>query len=58
LRPAEAAAPDRPLPRRQRDQLGPFKRPRNAMMAAEERLLLLQRQYGERIAFDAGVSNP
>jgi hypothetical protein len=31
------------------DRLGPFKRPRNAMMAAEEHALLLQRRLGDRV---------
>jgi hypothetical protein len=31
------------------ERLGPFKRPRNAMMAAEEFLMLLQRRHGERV---------
>lgn len=35
--------------RSHRDQLGPFKRPRNAMMAAEEQLLLLRRRNGEQL---------
>jgi hypothetical protein len=30
-------------------RLGPYKRPRNAMMAAEEFLTLLQRRLGERV---------
>jgi hypothetical protein len=33
----------------QQDRIGPFKRPRNAMIAAEERVLLLQRRQGERV---------
>lgn len=33
------------------DRVGPFKRPRNAMMAAEERQLLLQRREGDRVQF-------
>lgn len=36
------------------ERLGPFKRPRNAMMAAEERALLLQRRLGERIVLHPG----
>jgi hypothetical protein len=31
------------------DCIGPFKRPRNAMIAAEERVLLLRRQGGDRV---------
>jgi hypothetical protein len=30
------------------DRLGPFKRPRNAMIAIEDHATLLKRQYGER----------
>lgn len=37
------------------DRLGPFKRPRNAMMAAEERMLLLQRRQGDRVQFGPGM---
>jgi hypothetical protein len=29
------------------EQLGPFKRPRNAMIAAEDQILWLQRKHGE-----------
>lgn len=36
------------------DQLGPFKRPRNAMMAAEERAMLLQRRLGDRVVIHPG----
>jgi hypothetical protein len=45
--PGEAAAWE---PRR--DRVGPFKRPRNAMMAAEEQMTLLGRRLGGRVAFD------
>jgi hypothetical protein len=41
-----------------REQLGPFKRPRNAMMAAEERVVRLQRQHGGRVVFDPAAANP
>jgi hypothetical protein len=34
-----------------RDQLGPFKRPRNAMMAAEEHARWLQRQQTDNVHF-------
>jgi hypothetical protein len=36
----------------QSDRIGPFKRPRNAMMAAEERVLLLQRRQGDNVRFE------
>jgi hypothetical protein len=39
-----------------RDRLGPFRRPRNAMMAAEEHMTLLGRRLGERVAFDPAES--
>jgi hypothetical protein len=56
LRPSEStAAADAD---HHRDTLGPFKRPRNAMMAAEERVRLLGRQHGDRISFDADACNP
>jgi hypothetical protein len=34
------------------ERLGPFKRPRNAMMAAEERVLLLGRRHGDNVRFE------
>jgi hypothetical protein len=36
-------------------QLGPFKRPRNAMMAAESQAELLRRRHGECIRFEAAA---
>jgi len=33
----------------QTERLGPYKRPRNAMIAAEERVLLLGRRYGDNV---------
>jgi hypothetical protein len=42
----------------QAERLGPFKRPRNAMMAAEERVLLLTRRHGDNVRFEGGVSRP
>jgi hypothetical protein len=36
----------------QSERLGPFKRPRNAMMAAEERVLLLGRRHGDNVRFE------
>ncbi len=35
------------------DRLGPFKRPRNAMIAAEEHVTLLQRKHGDRVVLTA-----
>ncbi len=37
------------------ERLGPFKRPRNAMMAVEERALLLQRRLGDCVAVHPGA---
>jgi len=37
-----------------RDRIGPFKRPRNAMLAAEERVLLLGRQPPDTVRLQAG----
>jgi len=37
------------------EQLGPFKRPRNAMIAAEEQIRFLERRHGEHIRFP-GIS--
>ena len=36
----------------QTERLGPYKRPRNAMIAAEERVLLLGRRYGDNVRFE------
>jgi hypothetical protein len=36
----------------QSERLGPYKRPRNAMIAAEERVLLLGRRYGDNVRFE------
>jgi hypothetical protein len=49
----DAAAPWRA----EAERLGPFKRPRNAMMAAEERVLLLGRRHGDNVRFDGGLSS-
>ena len=40
-----------PAWQRQHKRMGPFKRPRNAMMAAEEHILLLQRREGDNVRF-------
>jgi hypothetical protein len=42
----------------QAERLGPFKRPRNAMMAGEERVLLLGRRHGDNVRFDGTNPNP
>jgi hypothetical protein len=39
------------------DRLGPFMRPRNAMVEAERHAILLRGRHGEHIRFD-GPSNP
>ena len=55
----EHAPPDAPpVWTDQAERLGPFKRPRNAMMAAEERVLLLGRRHGDNVRFEGGVSHP
>ena len=36
----------------QTERLGPFRRPRNAMIAAEERVLLLGRRHGDNVRFE------
>ena len=54
--PADADAP--PAWHDQAERLGPFKRPRNAMMAAEERVLLLSRRHGDNVRFEGGASHP
>ena len=35
------------------DRLGPFKRPRNAMIAAEDRVVLLKRRLGDRVILNS-----
>jgi hypothetical protein len=35
------------------DRLGPFKRPRNAMIAAEDKAVLLKRRLGDHVAIDS-----
>jgi hypothetical protein len=50
-RPDDEAAPQGWRPRC--DHLGPFKRPRNAMIAAEDRLQILKRRHGDRVAIDS-----
>ena len=47
-----------PVWHEQTDRLGPFRRPRNAMMAAEERILLLGRRHGDNVRFEGGASHP
>src|SRR5262245_59534176 len=39
-----------------RDRLGPFKRPRNAMVEGERHTTLLRNRHGPRIAFDPPLS--
>jgi hypothetical protein len=40
------------------ERLGPFKRPRNAMIAAEDRAVLLKRRLGDRVAIDSRMLKP
>lgn len=40
-----------PVPEHHERRLGPFKRPRNAMIAAEEEVTLLMRRHGDRVSF-------
>jgi hypothetical protein len=40
------------------DRLGPFRRARNAMMAAEAQLTLLVRRHGDRVRLAAEVVGP
>jgi hypothetical protein len=35
------------------DRLGPFKRPRNAMIAAEDRALILKRRHADRVRIES-----
>jgi hypothetical protein len=35
------------------DRLGPFKRPRNAMIAAEDRALILKRRHADRVQLES-----
>lgn len=49
-------APDAATPPEQKIWLaGKFKRPRNAMIALEDRATALQRRYGERVVFVVGA---
>jgi hypothetical protein len=55
----EPALPDAPATwRDQSERLGPFRRPRNAMMAAEERALLLGRRLGDNMRFEKAADSP
>jgi hypothetical protein len=47
--PPEASLLDPDAWQDQVDRLGPFKRPRNAMIAAEDRAVLLKRRHGDRV---------
>jgi hypothetical protein len=38
------------------DRLGPFKRPRNAMIAAEDKVVLLRRRLGDRVVIDSPMA--
>ena len=38
---------------RHADRLGPFKRPRNAMIAAEDRALILKRRHADRVQIES-----
>jgi hypothetical protein len=49
----EDASPTAPDAWEQRaDRLGPFKRPRNAMIAAEDRITILKRRHADRVQLD------
>jgi hypothetical protein len=50
LAPTEAGDDALPTSERQVDRLGPFKRPRNAMVEAERHATFLQRRFGDRVA--------
>ncbi len=54
----EGEAADAALWHDQTERLGPFKRPRNAMMAAEERVLLLGRRHGDNVRFERTPEHP
>jgi len=55
----EQAPPDAPAVwHDQAERIGAFKRPRNAMMAAEERILLLGRRHGDNVRFEGGTGHP
>lgn len=57
----EADAPaDFPLPpwEEKCDRLGPFKRPRNAMVAAEQHAILLCRRHGDNVRVESGLTEP
>ncbi len=50
--PPEVSADVLPQWEERADRLGPFKRPRNAMIAAEDHVTLLRRRHGERVAIE------
>jgi hypothetical protein len=54
----QAPADGPPVWHDQAERLGPFKRPRNAMMAAEERVLLLGRRHGDNVRFERTEDTP
>jgi hypothetical protein len=51
--PADAAPLDVNAWQDRSDRLGPFKRPRNAMIAVEDRVVQLKRRLGERVMIDS-----
>jgi hypothetical protein len=56
--PEGAAATDLDAWERHSDRLGPFKRPRNAMIAAEDRAQILKRRHGDRVQIDSPFVKP
>jgi len=55
LRPEDAPADAPAAWEPHTDRLGPFKRPRNAMVEAERHATFLQRRHGDRVALGAGT---
>ena len=43
---------------RHEDRLGPFKRPRNAMIAAEDRATILKRRHADRVQLESPGLKP
>jgi hypothetical protein len=52
----DQSAPQAPVWHDQVERIGPFKRPRNAMIAAEARVLLLGRRHGDNVRFEKPVT--
>jgi hypothetical protein len=55
--PAGAESADPQAWQERSDRLGPFKRPRNAMIAVEDRAVMLARRHGDHVQIDSPLLN-